>query len=233
MKLVPRLFKFTEDNMPPELRAQRVINKQRIPSLSNYIIENKDSYAFSSITVSIDGDVSFEKMSEDAIGNKLGTLTIPMESRFLINDGQHRRAAIEKALQESPELGEETISVVFFVDSGLKRSQQMFADLNLYAVRATRSLGILYDHRDPLANLAKKVADSVPVFIEMTEKEKTTISNRSRKLFTLSSIYQANKQLLLKKKMILSLRKKRTSLLNSGTRLPLISQTGCWQSNVR
>lgn len=34
----------------------------------------------------------------------------------------------------------------------------------------------------------------------MTEKEKTTISNRSRKLFTLSSIYQASKQLLRKGK---------------------------------
>ena len=39
-----------------------------------------------------------------------------MTSRFIINDGQHRRAAIEEALKERPELGDETIAVVFFLD---------------------------------------------------------------------------------------------------------------------
>lgn len=200
LKLVPRLFKFKEDDIPPELRAQRSLNKQRIPSLTRYILENRETYAFSSLTVSIDGSVTFLPNGEDPIGRKIGVLAVPMEARFLINDGQHRRAAIEEALQEAPELGEESISVVFFVDAGLERSQQMFADLNRYAVRTTRSLGLLYDHRDPMAKLANKLADNVPVFIGMTEKEKSTISNRSRKLFTLSSIYQATKFLLQKSK---------------------------------
>ena len=200
LKLVPRLFKFIEDDLPPELRAQRKINKQRIPALSKYLVDNPDSYSFSAITVSIDGEVSFHSSGESSLNRKIGVLSVPMEARFLINDGQHRRSAIEEALQVRPELGEETISVVFFVDAGLERSQQMFADLNRYAVRTTRSLGILYDHRDPLSRLAKKVSETVPVFIGMTECEKTTISNRSRKLFTLSSIYQASRQLLSKKK---------------------------------
>jgi len=200
LKLVPRLFKFKEDDIPPELRAQRTLNKQRIPSLTRYLLENRNTYAFSSLTVSIDGVVSFSPNGEDSIGRKIGILTVPMEARFLINDGQHRRAAIEEALQEAPDLGEESISVVFFVDAGLERSQQMFADLNRYAVRTTRSLGLLYDHRDPMAKLANKLANNVPVFIGMTEKEKTTISNRSRKLFTLSSIYQSTKYLLQKNK---------------------------------
>ncbi|BBD08439.1 DNA sulfur modification protein DndB [Desulfovibrio ferrophilus] len=200
LKLVPRLFKFVEEDLPPELRAQRSINRQRIPAIAQYIVKNIESYAFSSLTVSIDGEVSFEPFGDDVVGRKQGVLTIPMEARFLINDGQHRRAAIEEALQICPELGEETISVVFFVDAGLERSQQMFADLNRYAVRTTRSLGILYDHRDPMARLVTKLVANVPVFIGMTEKAKTTISNRSRKLFTLSSIYQATKRLLQKRK---------------------------------
>jgi DNA sulfur modification protein DndB len=119
-----------------------------------------------------------------------------MSARLLINDGQHRRAAIEEALKLMPELGSETISVVFFVDAGLKRSQQMFADLNKHAVRPTMSLGVLYDHRDPLARLCMKLVEIVAIFRNRTELEKTTISNRSVKLFTLSSIYQATKALL-------------------------------------
>ncbi|GAH02937.1 unnamed protein product, partial [marine sediment metagenome] len=123
------------------------------------------------------------------------------DSRFIINDGQHRRAAIEQALLECPDMGDETISIVFFIDVGLKRTQQMFADLNKHAIRPTRSLGILYDHRDPLSNLARNLVDEVDTFRNLTEMEKTTISNRSTKLFTLSSIFQGTLSFLRKTKI--------------------------------
>jgi DNA sulfur modification protein DndB len=72
----------------------------------------------------------------------------------------------------------------------------MFADLNKHAIRPTKSLGILYDLRDPLSQLARDLISEVPCFKGLTETEKTTISNRSIKLFTLSSIYQGTKALL-------------------------------------
>lgn len=83
---------------------------------------------------------------------------ITMTARFLINDGQHRRAAIDEALKECPELGDEMLSIVFFIDAGLRRSQQMFADLNRHAIRPTKSLGVLYDRRAPLSQLACRLA---------------------------------------------------------------------------
>src|SRR5258708_4554572 len=127
-------------------------------------------------------------------------LAATMIARILINDGQHRRAGIEEALKTRPELGDETISVVLFVDGGLKRSQQMFADLNKHAIRPTKSLGILYDLRDPLSHLSRRLITAVPYFKGLTETEKTTISNRSIKLFTLSGIYQGTRALLNKTK---------------------------------
>jgi len=196
LRLVARLFIFDEEEVQPEFRAQRTINRARIPEIARYIVDNPRGYVFSSITVSIDGQVEFKPTAVTDSGASIGSLQVPMSARFLINDGQHRRAAIAEALKERPELADETISVVFFIDAGLKRSQQMFADLNTHAVRATRTLGILYDHRDPLAELARRLAQSVPVFKGLTELERTNISNRSRKLFTLSSIYQATKRLL-------------------------------------
>jgi DNA sulfur modification protein DndB len=72
----------------------------------------------------------------------------------------------------------------------------MFADLNRYAVRPTTSLGLLYDHRDEGALVAKSLVQRVPVFTDLTEFEKSSISNRSLKLFTLSGIYNATHTLL-------------------------------------
>lgn len=200
MKLVPRMFLFDEEEIPPQLRAQRTLNRARIPEIANYLIDYPKDYVFSAITSSIDSNVQFKPFGNSGRDSKMGTLVVPMDACFIINDGQHRRAAIEEALKVHPELGMETLPVVFFIDAGLKRSQQMFADLNKHAVRPTKSLGILYDNRDPLARLAINIAGSVPIFKGFTELEKTTISNRSIKTFTLSSIYQATNELLDKKK---------------------------------
>lgn len=200
LKVIPKIFLFDEAELAPELRAQRILNKSRIPELTSYLIENSRSYSFSSITASIDGDVKFEPFTEGGPASRAGRLLVPMTARFLINDGQHRRAAIEEALRECPELANETLSVVFFIDAGLQRSQQMFADLNRHAIRPTKSLGILYDRRDALSQLAYRLTSSVNVFKNLVEMEKTSIPIRSTRLYTLSSIYQATRVLLAKTK---------------------------------
>lgn len=200
LKLIPKIFLFDEDELPAKLRAQRTLNRARVPEIARYVIENPSEYLFSSITASIDGQVMFQPFGADRGQNNIGALTVPMSAKFIINDGQHRRAGIEEALKDRPELGDETISVVFFVDSGLTRCQQMFADLNKHAVRPTKSLGILYDLRDPLSQLVRQLVETVLVFKGMVETEKTTISHRSIKLFTLSSIYQGTRALLNKSK---------------------------------
>lgn len=193
LRLIPRLFLYDEDELPAELRAQRPLNRSRIPAIARYMLDNATEYVFSSITASVDGEVEFEPTSESS---DLGQVVISMASRFIINDGQHRRAGIEEALKQNPSLGDETISVVLFVDGGLRRSQQMFADLNQYAIRPTKSIGILYDLRSPLAQLARTLVEEVPVFKNLTEVERSSVSNRSIKLFTLSSIHQGTKSLL-------------------------------------
>ena len=197
LRYIPQIFLFDEEELKPELRAQRVLNKQRVPEIARYLANNPTAYTFSSLTASIDGTVEFEPIgSQDDTETKVGRLRIPMKARIVINDGQHRRAAIEEALKENPDLGDETISVVLFMDVGLKRCQQMFADLNRYPVRPTTSLSLLYDHRDEAAQLAKAVMYNVSVFSELAETERSSISNRSIKLFTLSGIHNATQTLL-------------------------------------
>lgn len=191
---------FDEDEVPPELRAQRSLNISRIPEIAAYIADNPDSYVISALTASVGAKVAFEPFQKVGPWSNLGMLHIPMEASILINDGQHRRAAIEEALKERPELGQDNVPVLFFIDEGLKRSQQMFADLNKHAIRPSDSISTLYDHRDEASSLARYLAMSVPAFAGTTEMEKSSISHRSTKLFTLSSIKNATKAFLRKGK---------------------------------
>src|SRR5208283_1176036 len=95
LRLIPKIFIFDEEELVPELRAQRRLNKSRVPTISRYLLKHKRDYVFSALTASIDSDVLFEAAGSESKDNLLGVLHIPMSARFIINDGQHRRAAIE------------------------------------------------------------------------------------------------------------------------------------------
>ncbi|MBR7553630.1 DNA sulfur modification protein DndB [Allobacillus sp. GCM10007491] len=200
LRLIPKIFLFNEEEIPAQHRAQRILNKNRVPEITNYILDNTDNYVFSSLTASIDGEMEFQPFSEEKTWDDLGRLQVSLDSRFLINDGQHRRAAIEEALKISPELGEETISVVFFADEGLKNSQQIFADLNRHAVNTTTSIGILYDHRDQLALLTKDVVSENELLARYTDTERVNLSKNSPKLVALNHIFNTILRLLGKSK---------------------------------
>lgn len=198
MRLIPKIFVFDEEEVPAELRSQRTLNKARVPEISAYLVDNASDYTISALTASVNGQVAFDPLSDTGVGQNMGSLSIPMDAQILINDGQHRRAAIENAIAENPELGHDHVSVLFFIDEGLKRSQQMFADLNKHAVRPSSSISTLYDHRDQQSELARYLVKTVDIFNRLTEFEKSSISNRSTKLFTISSIKNASIALLRK-----------------------------------
>ncbi|WP_301288422.1 DNA sulfur modification protein DndB [Natronospira proteinivora] len=198
LRLIPKIFLFDEDEaeLSPELRAQRTLNRGRVPDMADYLLRNRDNYVFSALTASIDGDVQFESLGEDGHESLVGLLRVPMDSKFIINDGQHRRAAIEEALRQQPDLGDESIAVVFFLDPGLQRCQQMFADLNRHGIRPSKSLGVLYDHRDDMAKLVRLTVLKSKFLKDLVEMERSNLSPRSRKLFTLSALYHATDELL-------------------------------------
>lgn len=197
LKMLAKLFPNEEEYVLPEFRAQRKISENRIPVIKKYILNNRDNYVFSALAASIDGDYHFNGI--DDMG--LGTLEISMDAKFLINDGQHRKAAILAALAEAEELGEETISVVFYEDRGLARSQQMFTDLNKHAVKTSNSIAELYDSRDEVAVVTRSVIEKNKFLNEYTDKEKDILGKYSSCLFTLNTFYNANKRILQKKKV--------------------------------
>src|SRR5262245_43118949 len=102
MKLsaVPKMFTFRDwAEFTAEDREQRILVKKRVPDIAKYILDNEEGYLFASITASYRCDVEFESVNE----NGLGYLTMEFEdANFVINDGQHRCAAITAAIKENP-----------------------------------------------------------------------------------------------------------------------------------
>ncbi len=192
LKMIPKLFPQEDEYVLPEHRAQRKLNAARIPVISKYILENRETYVFSALAASIDGQFRFCPSEHPDVG----VLEISMDVKLLINDGQHRKAAILEAISEDDSLLNETISVVFFEDQGLARSQQMFTDLNKHAVKTSNSIAELYDSRDQLAVVTRTVISKIKFLNAYTDKEKDILGKYSSNLFTLSTFYNANKRII-------------------------------------
>lgn len=197
MKLnaVPKMFTFTDwAEFMPEDREQRVLNKKRVPDIAKYMVDNEDGYLFAAITASYKCPVEFTPAPgfED-----LGNLEMDFEdANFVINDGQHRCAGITQALKLNSALGEETISVLLFPYENRDRVQQMFSDLNRTVAKTSKSLDILYDKRDLMANVTLDVCERVDAFKDLVDKDAVSLPVRSPKLFSLASMYDANEELL-------------------------------------
>jgi len=195
MKLnaIPKMFTFRDwVEFTPEDREQRVLNKKRIPEIAKYMLDNEDGYLFASITASYKCEVQFTAMGEDG----LGSLSMEFEdANFVINDGQHRCAAIAQAVKENPAIGEETISVLLFPYESKERVQQMFSDLNRFVQKTSKSLDILFDKRDLLARVTLDVTE-IPLFKDYVDKDAVSLPIRSLKLFSLAALYDANEELL-------------------------------------
>ncbi|MDE2038438.1 MAG: DNA sulfur modification protein DndB [Elusimicrobia bacterium] len=192
---IPKMFTFRDwAEFTAEQREQRILNMKRIPEIARYILENEDNYLFSSITASYKCRASFVPCKD---GSALGELEMDFEeANFVINDGQHRCAAIAAALKENPALAEESISVLLFPYESLDRVQQMFSDLNRFVAKTSKSLDILYDKRDPISKVTLNIVENVPAFKGFVDKDVMSLPARSPKLFTLSAIYDANVELL-------------------------------------
>lgn len=193
LKILNKFFMNTDNEVPPEYRAQRKLNEARIPEIKKYILDNRYSYVFSALAASIDGDIIFTSKGNN---EDIGELQVEMDSKVLINDGQHRKAAILAAIEEDSSLCDETIAVVLYRDKGLERSQQMFTDLNKHAVTTSKSLNALYDSKDNCSIITKHMLAKVDFLNKYTDKEKDNLGKFSQMLFTLNNLVNANRRVV-------------------------------------
>lgn len=192
-RLLSRLFLFNETDVPTELRRGRAIDPSCVADIVAYLMSNQESYTIAPLIATVDSAVKFDPMSSEI--PEIGQIRIPINARMIIHDGQHRREAIQQLLTKGAPIGDDTIPIMLIPDLNLVRSANLYAHFNRYQIQPTLSKRVLHDHSD-LATLSRHLIDEVPLFQGRTELEKTTISNRSTALFTISAIYQATEALL-------------------------------------
>ena len=184
-KYLVRFFKFADETLSADERAQRKVNQKHAKDIADYVTMNRDDYVLPSITASVNSAMMFESASVNGLADRLGILHIPLDATILVNDGQHRLSSATDFMKVDPSLGDETISVVFYYDEGLQRSQQMFADLNANLSKPSSAINMLYDLRNPFNAFVVDALASFTKLNELVDKEQTTIGAKSTKVWSL------------------------------------------------
>ncbi len=179
--------------MPASIRRTRTLNEDTVSRLTKYLVGNPQSYVLPPLFISMDGENRFEPVQADS---ELGHLHISMAARLIVNGGEHERAAIERALAKQPNLNDEKITVIFQPDRTLHRAAEIYAELKMFATRPSASLRLLHSTEDDLARLSRELAEKSIPFKGFVELKRSSLSIRSRMLFTLSAVHQATKALL-------------------------------------
>jgi len=193
LQLVSRLFSFDEVKATGTGIRYTSLSVTKIEKLEQYLESHKDNYVLTPLVAYVESAVLFDPTTEY---EDVGLLHIPLTANLVIRDGQHHCAAIQQAITENPELGLDTISIMLIPASSASRKAEVTTALDYTPAKSNWSLRVLHDQENSLAELTKQIVNSIPLFQNRIEMEKTTISNRSTEIFTLSAVYQATKALL-------------------------------------
>jgi DNA sulfur modification protein DndB len=185
---------------PPDLLRQRKLNLTRVrQEMKPYLLDNPDHF-FSALLVEVvqPGEPTHEiTFVPQGDSDDVGIVRFDGTEKLQALDGQHRLKAIQLALEEQPELAKESIAVVFVPHRGIERSQQLFSDLNRYAKTPSKTISILFEHREFEANAAKAWASSSIAFRDgRTNMESNSLVAKSRHVITLSVLYECVKDLI-------------------------------------
>jgi DNA sulfur modification protein DndB len=203
-----RLIQFVEDvddwssDTDPESKIQRRLNVSRVErEMVPYLLGVKDHF-YSALTVEIrpaitesfDGSIPFEPLGPSITGGmSWGQILLDGTETLYALDGQHRLKSIQLAIRQRPELAREQIPVIFVPHRSQRRSQLLFSDLNRFAKSPSKSISLLFSHRDPVVTLAKILMDRVDFLAGRVEVETTSLSKHTPNVMTLSSLYEMTK----------------------------------------
>jgi DNA sulfur modification protein DndB len=177
--------------------SQRSLNPRRVKQISEYVIAGLSQpdgfYVLPTLTMTVDlpaGEI-YEFLEFDGYSN-IGMLVLPETASFWLPDAQQRSGAIARLVQQSPGLIQnESVGVMLIPDSGQRKRDAIFIDINQHSVKPNKSLISLLDTKDEYSNIAREVLLSVPICKGRTALEATNVSPRSSDLFTMNGLKDA------------------------------------------
>jgi DNA sulfur modification protein DndB len=183
-----------DGGIPSEFKKQRKLNMSRITNeMVPYLTATPDHF-YAAITAELErpGDPQNKLLFEPIEGGDgtMGILTLDGSEQVMALDGQHRLKSIELAMKTHPDLSRESIAVILVPGKGYRKTQQLFTDLNRYAKQPSKTLNLLFEHREFFAVVAKEVGSGARTFRDRVNLETNSLGQKARHHITLGVLYE-------------------------------------------
>ncbi len=167
-------------------RIQRLLNKRHASEIAAYLCSEPQRFfnalvvgvyggepQFGPMDVTVNPNTGWEplsEMEEVELQASVGLLQLQGTERLFAIDGQHRVAGIKKAVNESAQLADDEIAVVFVghekSSKGLARTRRLFTTLNKSAKRVSTADIVLLDEDNSFAITVRKLVNEFDAFRE-------------------------------------------------------------------
>jgi DNA sulfur modification protein DndB len=178
----------------------RPLDTKHANTTKDYIKRNfKAKYILPSMTLNIQESINIYTTDYKS-PVKQGYMVIPYGIKLSITDGQHRRKALEDLCKELSQEDFDTIkndgiSVMITVENDMNQIHQDFADCSK-TKELPKSLIAVYDKRNPANGIVIDLLDNCALFKDKVDASSNTLSKKSTKLFLVSQVRSAIKELL-------------------------------------
>jgi DNA sulfur modification protein DndB len=216
---IPRELEGWHD-LTVEEKYQREIDLKRVRKLIAPYLANDGDRFFGSIIIAIMNSESleFEPITDVAKGLPalykqasagIGMLSLSGGEVLVPLDGQHRLKAlkyaitgrddegtnIEEITSPSIELAQEDVAVIL-VRYDPEKARKIFNKVNRYAKPTSKGQNLVTDDDDVIAVLTRQLVDEI-FQSRMVQLQSNTLSKKAPEFTTLSTLYEANKKILL------------------------------------
>jgi DGQHR domain-containing protein len=202
------LVKMPEDVLGDQLfnkdqTMQRKVNWARVRSDLVPYLENDDAF-YSALTLvmiprdftPLSSDDGYEYREYPGSNGVVGELRLTSAIYLFPADGQHRAASIREALLKHPELALQQVPVVLVPFRNRAAVRQMFSDLNLNAKPPSKTIGLSFETRDPVALIAKEMEKEIPLFKDRVNHMSNSLPASSANVITMNTLYTGTDDLL-------------------------------------
>jgi DGQHR domain-containing protein len=179
----------------------RPLDPKHANATKEYLHRNfKTKYILPAMTLNIQEPINIYTADYKS-SIRSGFMVIPYGIKLSITDGQHRKKALEDLCKELSEddfniIKNNGICVMITVENDINQIHQDFADCSK-TKELPKSLIAVYDKRNPANGIVIDLLDNCVLFKDKIDASSNTLSKKSTKLFLVSQVRSAIKELFL------------------------------------
>ena len=178
----------TADKKKNRSNAEDITNRPLVPNhvneIAKYLLET-DNYILPSFIFNCKTPIKVFAFGSGVM--HFGYAVLPSNVELYVTDGQHRIKAIEKAVQERPELLNDSATVLVVQEDDIDQIHQDFADCAKNKPIAAALLAT-FDVSDALSKLTRDISKDLVIFAGRIDKISKTLNKDPDYLFTMNQL---------------------------------------------